>query len=440
MEGFIMAGQLLLGLGLLVFVHELGHFLTARLFGIRVEKFYVFFDFGGLKIYSKKIGQTEYGIGWFPLGGYVKIAGMIDESIDKEFLNRQPEPWEFRSKPAWQRFIVMIGGITMNLLLGVIIFAIYLKHYERGYIDLKQSKTGIYAYELARQYGLQHGDRIVKINNRLARREKDLSSLKVFFGARLTVEREGRQLIIQLPDDMFRSFSSIKDRFVALENYAFKVDSVLPQSGAEAAGIRRGDRILAINDDPTLVFGRLRELLIKNAGKEITLTVWRDNDTLQLPAQVSKEATLGFLAAPLDDRMLIIKNYSWTEALLFGIREGYEAIFYNAVGLGKIFTGKVDASESVQSPIGLAKIYGGRWNWKRFWYLTGLISFVLAFINILPIPALDGGHVMFIIIELIQGKPVSEKVLEKAQLIGMIALLALMVFAFGNDIYKEFIK
>jgi regulator of sigma E protease len=440
MEGLIMAGQLLLGLGLLVFIHELGHFVAARMFGIRVDKFFVFFDFGGYKIYSKKVGDTEYGIGWFPLGGYVKIAGMIDESIDKEFLSSEPQPWEFRSKPAWQRFIVMIAGITMNIILGIIIFAFYLKYYEGGYKDVRQSKHGIYAYELAREHGLQTGDRILKINGNSVRREKDLRSLKVFFGAELTVERDGRQAIIRLPDDLFRRFSTIKDHFVALENYPFIVDSILPETSAMMAGLQKGDRLIAVNDIQVPVFGSFREALISNAEKEVKLTVVRHTDTLTLSAQVSKEGTLGFFAAPAEDDAVVMHSYTWAEALVYGLKEGFEAIDYNAVGLGKIFTGKVDATESVQSPIGIAKIYGGKWEWKRFWYLTGLISFVLAFMNILPIPALDGGHVVFIIIEVIQGKPVSEKVLERAQVIGMVMLLALMVFAFGNDIYKEFIN
>jgi regulator of sigma E protease len=328
----------------------------------------------------------------------------------------------------------------MNIILGIFIFAFYLKHYEGGFKDVRKSQSGIYAYELARAEGLQTGDKILKVNHSKVKREKDLSSLKVFFGARLTVDRNGQEIIVDLPDDLFRKFGSVKDRFVALENYHFKVDSILPETAAEAAGIQKGDMLIAVNGEPTPVFGSFREALINNAEKEVTVSVLRNADTLMLQALVSKEATLGFIASPVDDEAVSVQQYSWGEAFIFGMKEGYEAIYYNAVGLGKIFTGKVNATESVQSPIGIAKIYGGRWDWKRFWYLTGLISFVLAFMNILPIPALDGGHVVFIIIEVIQGKPVSEKVLERAQVVGMVMLLALMVFAFGNDIYKEFIK
>ncbi len=440
MEKFVMAGQLLLGLGLLVFIHELGHYLAARAFGIRVEKFYIFFDFNGYKLFSKKIGDTEYGIGWFPLGGYVKIAGMIDESVDKEFLNRPPEPWEFRSKPAWQRFIVMIGGITMNILLGILIFAFWLKVYKQGYVPVQEVNEGIYAYELAREVGLQTGDRIIAINGKPVVRASDLSSIKVFFGATLTVERGDKQLLIDLPDELFTRFASAKDRFLSLENYLFQVDSILPESQAMTAGVLPNDRFIAVNETPVTSFGAFRELLMNHSEQEVNLTTLRNNDTVLLSATVAADGTLGFLASPADNYQMPVKIYSTAEAFRFGTKDGFEAIYYNAVGLGKIFTGKVNASDSVQSPIGIAKIYGGKWDWGRFWYLTGLISFILAFMNILPIPALDGGHVVFIIIEVIQGKPVSEKVLERAQVVGMVLLLALMAFAFGNDIYKELFK
>lgn len=440
MEQLVMAGQLLLGLGLLVFIHELGHYLAARAFGIRVEKFYIFFDFGGYKIFSKQIGETEYGIGWFPLGGYVKIAGMIDESVDKEFLNRAPEPWEFRSKPAWQRFIVMIGGITMNIILGILIFAFWLKVYKGGYPPMSEVKNGIYAYELGREVGLKTGDKIIAVNGKPLERATDLASLKIFFGAVLTIERDGKIVTVDLPDEMFQKFSGAKDRFVALENYPFYVDSILPETGAAKAGIIAKDRFLSVNNVAVNSFGAFRESLLSNKEKTIAISVLRGDDTLKLNALVTKEATLGFIPKVQEGYEIAVKPYTIAEAFYYGTKDGFEAIYFNAVGLGKIFTGKVKASESVQSPIGIAKIYGGKWQWDRFWYLTGLISFILAFMNILPIPALDGGHVVFIIIEVIQGKPVSEKVLEWAQMAGMVLLLGLMVFAFGNDIYKELIK
>ena len=435
MEVLIMSGQLLLGLGLLVFIHELGHFLAARAFGIKVEKFYIFFDFGGVKLFSKKVGETEYGIGWFPLGGYVKIAGMIDESMDKDYLSKEPEPHEFRSKPAWQRLIVMLGGIIMNVILGIFIFAFWLNQYKVAYLPPQEVEDGIYAYELGREVGLQTGDKILEINGKKLRRGIDVNSLKVFFGAELTVERDGRTVTVDLPDNLFQSFRTAKDRFVGFDNFEYAVDSVTSQT-AKDAGLQKGDRIIAVGNEDALVYGKVKELTLQHAGKDAELTIMRNGDEMSLTVPVSDAGLIGFIGkSPYEH-----KKYTWVNSFYFGAKDGWEAIYYNAVGLGKIFTGQVNASESVQSPIGIAKIYGGVWEWGRFWYLTGLISFILAFMNLLPIPALDGGHVMFIIIEFIQGKPVSDKFLEKAQVVGMVILLALMTFAFGNDIYKLIFK
>lgn len=438
MDALVMAGQLLLGLGLLVFIHELGHFLAARAFGIKVEKFYIFFDFGGVKLFSKKVGDTEYGIGWFPLGGYVKIAGMVDESMDKEFMNKEPEPHEFRSKPAWQRLIVMLGGITMNVILGIFIFAFWLNHYKVAYLAPQKIDDGIYAYELARELDLQTGDRIVLINGKKVRRGIDVNSLKVFFGAELTIEREGRTITVDLPDDLFQKLRTEKDRFINFHNFEYQVDSAISESAIKA-GLQKGDKILTLNGIDTRVFGSLQETKLKYTGEQVELKVLRGVDTIFLNADVSENGSIGFIHKPFPDPYQREK-YTWVNSFYFGAKDGWEAIYFNAVGLGKIFTGQVNASESVQSPIGIATIYGGVWEWGRFWYLTGLISFLLAFMNLLPIPALDGGHVMFIIIEFIQGKPVSDKFLEKAQVVGMVILLALMTFAFGNDIYKLIFK
>lgn len=435
----IMAGQLLLGLGLLVFIHELGHFLAARAFGIRVEKFFIFFDFGNFKLWSKKIGETEYGIGWFPLGGYVKIAGMVDESMDKSYQDTPAQPWEFRSKPAWQRFIVMIGGITMNVILGIFIFSFWLLQYKVDYLPPENVKDGIYAYKLAREHGIQTGDKILEINGKRVKRSIDLMSLKVFFGAKLKIDRNGEIVTIDLPDNLFQNFKTSKDMFITTENFPFTVDSVISET-AVSAGLQHGDKIIAFNEQPVYSFGEMRELTTGSAGKEVALKVVRQSgDTAALTVPVSEHGTIGFTHKPFPNPYATEK-YTLANSFYFGAKDGFEAIYFNAVGLGKIVTRQVSASDSVQSPIAIAQIYGPVWDWSRFWYLTGLISFILAFMNLLPIPALDGGHVMFIIYEVIRGKPVSDKVLEKAQVVGMVLLLALMTFAFGNDLYKIFFK
>lgn len=448
MGTLVMIGQLTLGLGLLVFIHELGHFLAARAFGVKVEKFFVFFDFNGVKIYSKKIGDTEYGIGWFPLGGYVKIAGMIDESMDLDQMEGEPQPWELRSRPAWQRLIVMLGGVIMNLILGTIIFTGILMYYNQGYIDPKTVKDGIYAYPIAQEVGLQTGDIIETINGSPIQRDADLISMRVLFGAKLGVKRDGRDTVIDLPDEFFRALQKKKSVFIRLENYPFTIDSVVSEFNAGSLkgkptyaaqlGLQAGDKIIQVNDHPIAVFGDLRNYLAQSLGEPCTVTYIHGSDTIVKTTDTLLTPALGVTVKDpyYDDKI----PYTLGSAIKFGAKDGLEAIYYNAVGLGKIFTGKVPASESVQSPLGIAMIYGKVWQWDRFWYLTGLISFILAFMNLLPIPALDGGHVMFILIEMVQGKPVSQDFMEKAQRVGIILLLGIMLFAFGNDIYKLVIQ
>ncbi len=436
MNILVMAGQLLLGLGILVFIHELGHYLAARAFGIKVEKFYIFFDFGGKKLWSKEVNGCEYGLGWFPLGGYVKIAGMIDESMDTEKLDTEPQPWEFRSKPAWQRFIVMIGGITMNIFLGILIFAFHLNYFVGGYTPMNEIQDGIYSYELGRELGFQTGDKVIAINGETPERSNELLSLKVFFGADIKVDRNGQIHHITIPDSMVQTLSKSKASFIAFDNFEFKVDSIVPGTGAAKAGLLKGDMITTVNEASISSYGAFKENVVASAGKTAIVGIIRDSNPELLEVEVAEKGTVGLYASPVEPYKTV--EYTAISGLKFGTIDGFEAIYYNALGLGRIFTGKFKARESIQSPIGIAQIYGSEWKWGRFWYLTGLISFILAFMNILPIPALDGGHVVFIFIEILRGKPVSDVVLEKAQVVGMILLLTLMAFAIGNDILKAF--
>ena len=432
-----MAVQLIMGISLLVVLHEFGHFIAARAFGIKVEKFYLFFDAWGIKLFSFKKGDTEYGIGWLPLGGYVKIAGMIDESMDKEALKQPPKEWEFRSKPAWQRLIVMIGGVVMNLIVGVIIFIFINLHYTKDYIPTQEvNKTGIYAFETGRQFGFQTGDKILAVNGKEIKRLQDALSIDVLFGATITVERNGQKVNIQIPDTAYRLFKNKRPLIIGPFNYKFKVDSVLPGTNAEKAGIQKGDMFIKVNNENINSFGQFTEVLSKNSGKEITAYLLRNNDTLSLKAQVDSTGKLGFIPSAYKYNTA---EYTFSEAVKYGTKEAFNTIIVNAKGLAKIFQGKEKASDSLQGPIGMAKIYGGTWgDWYRFWKITGLISMILAVMNILPIPALDGGHVIFLIIEAVTGKKFSDKFMENAQIVGMIILLSLMVFATGNDIYKLF--
>ncbi|MFA7381380.1 MAG: RIP metalloprotease RseP [Bacteroidia bacterium] len=436
MEVLVMIGQLILGLSILVFFHELGHYTAARAFGIKVEKFYLFFDAWGFKLFSFKRGDTEYGIGWLPFGGYVKIAGMIDESMDTEQMQKAPEPWEFRSKPAWQRLIVMIAGVVVNAVLAVFIFALMVWHYGETYLPNSQVKYGIVAHELAKEIGLQTGDKIVSINGQTLERFEDILSPKVLLGENmvLNIDRNGTLMDIAIPDDFANKFTDKRDAFLD-KRMTFFVAQPLPGSNASKAGLKPEDRIIALNGNPFSFFDEFQQLLKDNKEKEVQLSVLRSTDTLLLKAKVDADGKLGFMPDTKDFELKTIE-YTLAQAIPIGTTKAWNALADNARGLSKIFKGKVSASKSVQGPIGIAQIYGGQWIWSKFWYLTGLISIILAFMNILPIPALDGGHVVFLIAEMIKGKPLSIKFMEKAQMVGMVLLFGLMIFAVFNDVIK----
>ncbi len=429
--------QLLMGLSLLVILHEFGHYIAARAFGIKVEKFYLFFDAWGIKLFKFKKGNTEYGIGWLPLGGYVKISGMIDESMDKEALKQPAQPWEFRSKPAWQRLIVMVGGVVMNLIVGLIIFTAINLSYTNKYIPTSEvNKTGIYAFETGRNLGFQTGDKLLEVNGKKIKRFEDAVSIDVLFGSQITVERNEQKIIINVPDSTYRIYKTNNTQIIGPYNYNFTVDSVMPNSNAQKAGIQKGDKFISVNNENITSFGLFTEILKKYRGTTANIKIERQNNTISLSANIDSVGKLGFLQS-MDKYKL--EKYTFAEATKYGTSEAFETIIVNAKGVGKIFEGKEKVQESLQGPIGMAKIYGGTWgDWYRFWRITGLISMILAVMNILPIPALDGGHVIFLTIEVITGKKFSDKFMENAQMVGMILLLSLMVFVIGNDIYKLF--
>ena len=440
-----MAAQLITALAILVTLHELGHFLAARAFGIKVEKFYLFFDAWGFKFFKFKKGDTEYGIGWLPLGGYVKIAGMVDESMDKEAMKQPPQPWEFRSKPAWQRLIVMCAGVTMNVLLGMAIYTYILFHFDKNYLPNENVKDGIYSYELGRQQGFETGDKITSINGKPFERFDDAISSRVMFGATVSVLRNGKQVDIKIPDDFYKTvMTKGRGHFIGPDNFTpFKIDSISSDGGAFKAGLKVDDNIIAVNDDTIKTEGQFKDAIQKNAGKVVEISVNRNNEPLKLKTEIDTLGRLGVYINPEyhnGQTYYAKKDYTLVSAFKYGISDAIEAMVSNIKGLGKIFSGKEKATDSMQGPIGIATIYGGVWEWRKFWSITGLLSMVLAFMNILPIPALDGGHVLFLLIELVTGKKFSDKFMEKVQIVGMVILLSLMVFIFGNDIWKHFIK
>lgn len=455
-----MAGQLILGLSILVTLHEFGHYITAKWFKMRVEKFYLFFDFLfpipsllNFALFKKKIGDTEYGLGWFPLGGYVSIAGMIDETQDAATLAKEPEPWEFRAKPAYQRLIVMLGGVIVNIITGIVIFVCLTYSNGNNFISKAElNKNGIVALELAQQIGLKTGDKIVKVNGADYHSLTDLRSSEVLLGdnSSYTVQRGDQTLEIKIPSNFIEKLSDKKAGFIEPmakfkvaevtspnppsvfdKLFGKKSEEMLP---ALSAGLKTGDYVTSVNNKPITYYHEVKEALKLEAGKPIRLGILRNGkaDTLQMT--VTQNGQIGF--SP--DLLIKVSHqeYGLLEATGLGTSRAFSVITDNIRGFKKIASGDVSASKALSGPIGIAQMFGGVWDWTRFWMLTGLLSMALAFMNILPIPALDGGHAVFLIYEMITGKPASDKVLERAQQAGMIILLALMAYTFGNDIFK----
>lgn len=458
MEGLIMTAQLILGLSILVTIHEFGHYITAKWFKMRVEKFYLFFDFLfpipsllNFALFKKKIGDTEYGLGWFPLGGYVTISGMIDENQDASQLSATPEPWEFRAKPAWQRLIVMLGGIIFNIVTGIVIFICLTYNNGKNYISREElNKNGIVALEVGKAIGLETGDKILQVNGKDYKEFADLRSSEVLLGSNsyYTVLRGGKEVRVDIPSNIIEKLSDKELGFIEpITEYEVAVvanpetvkdPKELKNFPAYAAGLKVGDKIVSVNGESTKFYHQVQEVLKKYASKPAVLVVDRKGalDTLNLV--VNAEGKIGFAGIPTIKEEHI--DYRFAEAIPIGSTKAFSVIIDNVKAFGKIFKGEVDASKTLSGPVGIAQLFGGYWDWTRFWAMTGLISMALAFMNLLPIPALDGGHALFLLVEIITGRLVSEKVLERAQQVGMLILIALMIFTFGNDLVKVFLK
>ncbi|HMI03472.1 MAG TPA: RIP metalloprotease RseP [Pedobacter sp.] len=436
MSGLIMAAQLLLGLSILVILHELGHFLAARAFGIKVEKFYLFFDAWGVKLFSFKRGDCEYGIGWLPLGGYVKIAGMIDESMDTEQMAQPAQPWEFRSKPAWQRLIVMLGGVIVNIAVGILIFWIITFTYGETFIP-NSSVQGINPGIIGKEIGLKKGDKVVAVNGKKVIQFDELISPKVLLGnTTLTIMRGGKALDIKVPDNILNKVSDLGiEEFISrMPLISSSIDSVY--SNAEKAGLKKGDRILAVNNNPVKYSADVKDELKKFKGKPAVFMVSRGTERLSYSVPVDTAGTIG-IGFNVNELKQETVNFGFFESFPVGVNQAWKVFSDNGKGIWKVLTGKIKANKAFSGPVEIArKVYGGVWIWERFWFSTGFISIALAFMNLLPIPALDGGHVVFLIIEMIKGKPMGDKFMERAQIVGFVLLLSLMVFVLGNDIFK----
>ena len=432
-----MVGQLLLGLSILVGVHEWGHMVAAKSFGMRVEKFSIGFP---PKIWGKQIGETEYSIGAIPLGGFVKITGMIDESLDTKTLNAEPEPYEFRAKPAWQRLIVMMGGIIVNVVTGIIIFIGLALANGEAYIPKEElNKHGIVAYDLGEQLGFQTGDKILAINGQDYERFADLLSPDLLLGSDnyYTVQRGNQEVRVEMPNDFIDKFADKKNRVdVISPRMPFFIQSVVPGSKADQAGLDEGDRIISIDGKEVNYFDQLSSVLDSLKGKEIFLLVKRDGEVIEMQTTVEGDGTLGFVAQY--DLNYVTRDFTFGEAIGEGTYNAFAVVWLNIKGFQKMIAGDVDVRKSLSGPIKIATFFGGTWDWNNFWRIVGLLSMVLAFMNFLPIPALDGGHVVFLTWEIVTGRKPSDKFLENAQKVGMVILLSLMAFVIINDTISLF--
>lgn len=436
----VKAAQFILSFSILIVLHEFGHYITAKWFGCRVEKFYLFFN-PWFSLWRKKKGETEYGLGWIPLGGYVKISGMIDESMDKEQMKLPAQPYEFRSKPAWQRLIIMLGGIIVNVMLAILIFIIILWVWGKEYMPPANAKYGIAVDSLAQTIGLKDGDLILKVDTTTL---KDITSVKgkiiLNEANSLTVKRGDSIFDLKLDEGLVRKLNTRSSGSFISIRAPFVVDEFDKESGAKTAGILKGDRIIGVNNNETLFYHDVRKALKDKKNATVQLKLLRGSDTVEKTVQLNKDGLMGVKSKTLEDLgfRFETERYNFLQAIPAGFKECWSTLGRYITGLRQLFTGKAKASESVGSVLSIGSIYPGEWDWQTFWTLTAIFSIILAFMNVLPIPGLDGGHALFTLAEMITGRKPSDKFLEYAQMVGMVLLLALMAYALGLDIWRVF--
>lgn len=432
--------QLLLSLSILVIFHEFGHFLVAKIFKTRVEKFYLFFN-PWFSIFKFKIGETEYGLGWLPLGGYVKISGMIDESMDKEQMKSEPKPWEFRSKPAWQRLIIMLGGVIVNVILAMVIYIFLLFTWGDQYLPTKEAnKYGITVDSVAMEMGLKNGDKIVSVDNHKVENFLKIPATIILEEAStIQVIRDEKPYDVNIPEGFLEKLVAHKNPDFIFVRFPFEISKFVKDSPAEKAGLKIGDKIIGFNEEKIEYFDQFLGKIQDYKNKEILVSVLRENDTLVLPVKVPEEGKIGIYPKPLKEYFVFAeKEYTFIEAIPAGIFRAYKGIGDYLKQLKLLFSPEVKAYKSVGGFITIGSIFPSTWDWENFWRLTAFLSIMLAILNILPIPALDGGHVMFVLYEIISGRKPSDKFLEYAQVVGMIILFGILIWANGNDIIKLF--
>lgn len=438
MEIVIKILQFFLSLSILVVIHELGHFLAAKAFKTRVEKFYLFFN-PWFSIFKFKRGETEYGMGWLPLGGYVKISGMIDESMDKEQLSKEPQSWEFRSKPPWQRLIIMLGGVTMNILLAIFIYIGMLAIWGDEYLPTSEVKYGIRVDSLGMEAGLRTGDKILSIDYNEVENFNDVTKVLVLDEATsIQVERDGNEVNLELPDDFLGKLVHSKTPMLSFR-FPFIADKFTNNSAGEAAGMEVGDQIIGINDISTPYFTDFFNEIQKHKNEDVNISVIRTGDSLMIPVAIPEEGKIGVYNQDIETLFNFSKvDYSLAQAIPAGVVKAYKGVADYLAQLKLLFNPKIKAYESVGGFITIGSIFPAEWHWPSFWRLTAFLSIMLAILNVLPIPALDGGHVMFLMYEIITRRKPSDKFMEYAQITGMVLLFALLIFANGNDIVRLF--
>ena len=447
MEILIKASQFILSLSLLIVLHELGHFIPAKLFKTRVEKFYLFFDYK-FSIFKKKIGDTVYGIGWIPLGGYVKISGMIDESMDTEQLQEEPKPWEFRSKPAWQRLIIMLGGVFVNFVLGIFIYIMLMYSYGEKYLPNENVADGVWVQDsLAISLGLQNGDKILSVDGEEIKKFRDIT-IEFINGNNYTLERNGLIIKKELPVDFIDKLISRGKNagMIVRPRSPFMFAEFQENSLNANSELKDKDIVIAINGQSLKYQDEVESLLNENKGKEISMTVKRGEENKTFNVAVNDNGKLGVVIygmtfsdlEKLGYYDLADINYSFADAIPAGINKSYETLTNYVKQLKKIFNPSTGAYKGLGGFISIGSIFPSTWSAESFWNITAFLSIMLGFMNLLPIPALDGGHVVFTLWEMITGKKPSDKFLEYAQVTGFILLITLLLFANGNDIFRLF--
>jgi regulator of sigma E protease len=435
--------QFILSFSILVILHELGHFLPARWFKCRVEKFYLFFN-PWFSLFRKKIGDTEYGLGWIPFGGYVKISGMIDESMDKEQMQKPPQSWEFRSKPAWQRLIIMLGGVTVNVLLAFTIFIMIAWVWGDRYIPVANLKYGLYADSLGRRMGMQDGDNIVAVAGKPIEKQGKVGSEIIMNEARtVTVMRNGQRVDLTVPPGLITQLNRNRLQGLAYVRYPLVVDSLLSNFKALNGNVRPGDTLIGLEGHPVQYITDLGkdstfEYLKKKKTRALTLR--RGQDTVQALVVFDEKKGTGIHYKAMEDILGNVHiSYTFLQAIPAGIHKSIETLSDYIRNLKLLFTSKeVKPQDSLGSVISIASVFPSEWDWQSFWTLTGIFSILLAFMNVLPIPALDGGHALFTLVEMISGRKPSDKFIEYAQMAGMVLLFSIMVYALGLDIFHAF--